>query len=275
MKWWEKLDKKKGSRPRCLLLVDGDRNAVAERLRRLVDYRGVKVSPDDKWMPYGKPVCKNGSGGNDPAEEAQLDNANPLVSPKIQEELQTWWLVNVGRTTPNWDIASTCKIMNTQGLLLIEAKAHEKELSESDKSRATDSANRKQICQAIKEANAGLGELTEDRNAWNLSRDSHYEMSNRFAWSWKLASLCIPVVLVYLGFLNATDMKDGRLFHLHGDWERALKEYSKDTMDNSCWETSLNVKGRPLIPLIRSIDQPFNPRCPSSSFTDQPRIPTL
>lgn len=33
-------------------------------------------------------------------------------------------------------------------------------------------------------------------------------MSNRFAWAWKLATMEVPVVLVYLGFLNATEMGD-------------------------------------------------------------------
>ena len=30
---------------------------------------------------------------------------------------------------------------------------------------------------------------------WGLSRDDHYQLSNRFAWCWKLATLGIPVVL--------------------------------------------------------------------------------
>ena len=33
-------------------------------------------------------------------------------------------------------------------------------------------------------------------------------MSNRFAWAWKLASSSVPVVLIYLGFLRADEMRD-------------------------------------------------------------------
>jgi hypothetical protein len=33
-----------------------------------------------------------------------------------------------------------------------------------------------------------------------LSRDESYQFANRIAFSWKLASLGIPVALIYLGF---------------------------------------------------------------------------
>ena len=63
----------------------------------------------------------------------------------------------------------------------------------------------------MKEANAGLRKLPTGQ--WALSTRHHYQLSNRFAWSWKLAMLGVPVVLLYLGFLNAQDMQDdGDLF---------------------------------------------------------------
>ena len=37
---------------------------------------------------------------------------------------------------------------------------------------------------------------------------NHYSLCNRVAWAWKLAQLGVPVVWVYLGFLNATEMLD-------------------------------------------------------------------
>ena len=259
MKWWKKLDKNRGSRPRCVLLTDGDRGEVSERLTQLINFPGVVVSPDDEWMPYGKPVCQNGSWDDAPAKEAELDKEKTLLSPGTRIELQNWWLAVRGRgrgtSTPNWDIASTCKIMGKTGLLLMEAKAHRKELSEPDKCGAT-GANFVRIGCAISEASTGLKKLTG--NPWNLSRDTKYQLSNRFAWSWKLASLGIPVVLVYLGFLNATDMEEP-LFHCHADWEGALKNYSNSRVDNSCWGKSLDCNGTPLIPLIRVFDQPFDP----------------
>lgn len=262
MKWLEALpeNRRRGSRPRCVLFTDGGRDEVAARLTRLVNLPGVGVSPDDEWMPYGKPIYENGPWDDAPIKEAQLDKQNRLeLSKNIRKNLQDWWLCcDKGKAiTPNLDIAATCQIMGKPGLLLAEAKAHKKELSEQDKCGAK-GKNYKQIGQAIAEANAGLKKLTG--NSWNLCRDKHYQLSNRFAWAWKLASLGIPVVLIYLGFLNATDMKDdGELFHSGADWESALTKHSNCIVDNSCWGKSIDCNGAPLIPLIRVFDQPFNP----------------
>lgn len=262
MKWWEGLGKdNQGSRPRCVLLTDGNRGEASKRLTQLINFPDVVVSTNDKWIPYGKPVYENGSWNKAPAKEAELDKADILFKawPDTQRQLQDWWLTCIrgGAKTPNWDIASTCRIGEKPGLLLIEAKAHKKELSENDKCGAKE-PNRKQIGRAIAEANDGLTKLTG--NPWNLSRDTHYQLSNRFAWSWKLASLGIPVVLVYLGFLNTKDMaKNGKLFKSKADWERALINHSNGIVDNSCWGKCLDCNCTPFIPLIRVFNQPFDP----------------
>ena len=102
--------------------------------------------------------------------------------------------------------------------------------------------------------------LPDVKGPWNLSRDSHYQLSDRFAWSCKLASLGIPVVLVYLGFLNAQDMSDqGKLFRSYADWERTVTEYGKGVVDNDCWGRWLDVEGTPFLPLIRTSGRPFTP----------------
>ena len=81
-----------------------------------------------------------------------------------------------------------------------------------------------------------------------------------FAWSWKLASLGIPVVLLYLGFLNAQDMaNDGPLFRSEAEWTHVLKDHCRDAVDETCWGAWLDFAGVPLIALIRGIDQPFDP----------------
>lgn len=239
-KWWERLGKdSRGSRPRCVLLVDGDPSGVAKRLTQLVNCRDVTVSSSQEWM-----------------KEIDLIKKNNLVSSEVQDDLRKWWLaVDRAARTPNWDIASTCEIEGKRGLLLIEAKAHEKELSRSGKpcptsTNSTNSQrNHQQIGQAIAEAKCRLKRATG--NPWHISRDSHYQLSNRFAWAWKLASLGVPVVLVYLGFLNAQDMaNDGPLFRCYADWERALKTYGDGVVDNSCWGKRWNINGTALIPLI-------------------------
>ena len=267
MDWSKQLGKdSRGSRPRCVLLVDGGREEVAGRLTRLVGVDGVTVTGDDEWKPYGKPV-QNGDGSWDttPADEVELDKPTDLLPQPIRESLRDWWLAVYMNDpkTPNWDIASTCTVEGKKGLLLVEAKAHWKELDRSSKGKrlekpASDGTlkNHEKIGAAIEEAAGGLRSATG--GSWRIARDSHYQLSNRFAWSWKLASLGVPVVLVYLGFLYATDIaKGGNLFHSEAHWERVMKGHCEGVIDNGCWGKWIDVNGAPLIPLIRALDQPF------------------
>ena len=184
----------------------------------------------------------------------------PHVPPSIQRQLRTWWIAVPKRANaPNWDIASTCSIEGKPGLLLVEAKAHEKELSAAGKSRPTTQnsiRNHDRIGAAIAKANEAFQSMAS--GDWTVSRDHHYQLSNRFAWSWKLASLRIPVVLLYLGFLNAQDMADGGpLFSSEAEWSRALKDHCRDVVPETCWGEWLDIAGVPLVPLIRGVDQPF------------------
>lgn len=269
MGWSKQLGKdSRGSRPRCVLLVDGDKESVAARLTQLVGVDGVTVTGDDLWMPSGKPVQKgDGSWDATPADEVELDKSTDLLPHPTRSELTNWWLAvseNDPRT-PNWDLASTCTVRGKKGLLLVEAKAHWNELARSSEGKrlrkpasAGTLANHEKIGQAIEEAAIGLRSATG--GSWRIARDSHYQLSNRFAWSWKLASLGVPVVLVYLGFLYATDIaKGGNLFHSEEHWERVVKGHCEGVVDNSCWGTRLDVDGVSLIPLIRAMEQPFQP----------------
>lgn len=258
--WWKQLDKKRGSRPRCVLFMDSTREETADRLTRLVDLPDVSVSPNDTWMPYGKPVLlPNGSWNRKPAEEARLDKADRLLPPEVRQELACWWLaVARGANTPNWDIASTCTIEGKKGLVLVEAKAHANELDTEGKSEKGNEKNHERIGQAIDEANRALRSATSCKG-WNLSRDSHYQLSNRSAWAWKLASLGVPVVLLYLGFLNAEDMDDDStcIFRSEAEWERTLKDHCKGIVPEACWGKRLDTAGTPMIPIIRAFQQPF------------------
>ena len=185
---------------------------MSGRLTELVHLPKVKVSPTDQWMPCGKPILTTaGQWDPTPAAEARLDRDDGFVSSELQRQLRDWWLAsNKGANTPNWDLASTCHIDGRKGLLLVEAKAHAAELSTAGKrlrkhSSLNSHANHQRIAEAIQQANAGLRRATG--GSWNLSRDHHYQLSNRFAWAWKLATLGLPTVLVYLGFLEAEEMR--------------------------------------------------------------------
>ncbi len=270
MAWWNQLEDNRGSRPRCVLLVDGNRKEVANRLTQLVGIpEEVVIDHSDRWMPYGKPVQReDDSWDNAPAKEARLDELANLLpcnikrQQEIKEQLRCWWLAVNGRANmPNWDIVSTCTVKGKPGMLLVEAKAHVRELCpKSDKCSSTNPDNQAQIGRAIAEANEAFQSATKKK--WRLSRDDHYQLSNRFAWSWKLVSLGIPVVLVYLGFLNAEDMKDqGKIFRSDGDWENALRSYGEGVVDNTCWGKWLDFCGVPLLPLIRGYYQSFDGNC--------------
>ena len=245
----------RGSRPRCIVLVDGSREAVSAQLTKLVDLPDVTVRPEDLWMPVGKPV-KQGSRWDDTcAKEARLDRDAGFISDRARAMLKEWWLsVPRGANTPNWDLASTCAVEDRQGLLLVEAKAHEKELSAAGKSLPSTGngwKNHERIGLAISESSSEL--QRECGGSWSLSRDDRYQLSNRFAWSWKIAALGTPVVLVYLGFLDADDMhRDGPLFQTHDDWVNAVRQHAVGAVDESCWGSRLQIQNVPLFPLIRS-----------------------
>ena len=261
--WWRVLGTDtRGSRPRCVLLVDGNRHAVAARLTNLVGLPDVTVSPDDLWMPYGKPVRTGKGWDKNPAAEAQLHRHDGFVAPQVRQQLLDWWLEVVPRAnTPNWDVAATCNIDGKAGLVLVEAKAHASELSGAGKSEPRTPngwKNHARIGSAIEEANTGLRRVAG--GTWQLSRDERYQLANRFAWSWKLASLGVPVVLIYLGFLNAEDMvDDGVLFRSKSDWTRTLKHHVRGVADEACWGKHLEVSGTSLRPVIRVIEVPFTP----------------
>jgi hypothetical protein len=250
-----KPKERRGSKPRCHWLTHGSADQVSTRLTALVAPFG-NVSSGGCWMPQGF----------DHLEEAELDRAPRLIDPRIGRELREWWLQtdSPNSRTPNFDIASTCAIENKPGFLLIEAKAHDAELiNESVGKRLTADASRnskvnhERIAARIKSASDGLQDATS--LPWNLSCDSHYQMSNRFAWAWKLTALGFPVVLVYLGFLGAQEMRDkGKPFAIASEWEQLVKKHSEPLFPPSVWNHRWECNGQPFIPLIRSIEQPLD-----------------
>ncbi len=229
-----------GSRLRCLMMTSGSRRQVADCLEELIQPFGIIESKKDHWMPKGF-LGK---------AEAQLGRTKSFLSVKQREVLLKWWLKKRrGSQTPNWDIASICKINGQRGLLLVEAKAHGKELKGNDYCSSTNKDNRKQIAGAISSASAALNGILP---GWALSRDTHYQLCNRWAWSWKLATLGVPVILVYLGFLNADEMSGP--FRTAEEWQKFVLHYSEGIVPPTAWTSELNVNGTPVYGLIRAMD---------------------
>jgi hypothetical protein len=249
-----KPKERRGSKLRCHLLTHGSREEVAVRLTQLIRPWG-KVDITDRWMPHGFTDIA----------EAQLGRVGDLVSPAVGQALVHWWLaIPGGARIPHWDIASTCTVEGKPGLLLIEAKAHDEELikEEVGKRRERNETsgqrrNREQIRTRMHESNAGL--VSSTRSEWALSIEHHYQMSNRFAWAWKLTELGIPVILIYLGFLNAIEMSDrGVPFHNHKSWEELVLAHSNPLFPGQVWNREWRSHVQLFVPLIRSVELPLS-----------------
>jgi len=212
----------KGSRHSVIKLVES--NDFIANVNKLIKATKAKITVYDNWMPKSLHHVK----------EAQLkDFLRYNFTPQLSADIVSWWL-HKNSTSPNWDLISTCTINGKRGILLVEAKAHWDELdkeSHGKKIKSEASANSKKnhekIAEAINEANTII------KNTYpqiNISRDNCYQLSNRVAHAWWLASQGIPVVLVYLGFLNCYDMdyNKRRLFKNDEDWQTCFNEHAQN-----------------------------------------------
>lgn len=182
----------------------------------------AKVIPRSVWAPAGYRL----------PDEARLDAWGPecFGAHLAWAELEHWWLREPrGANTPNWDLALVAEIEGELGLVLVEAKANVPELSTAGKGAPSHSdgsrANHERIGLAIESARSALLPACPQIA---ISRDSHYQLSNRIAFAWKLASLGIPVILVYLGFLGDEGIRDvGEPFadadHWHSEFEKHVR----------------------------------------------------
>lgn len=180
------------------------------------------------WMPRGASA----------STEARLERFGPRVMPghPAWVELTAWWLAHPrGANTPNWDIAMNCDIDGQHGLVLIEAKANVPELSPAGKAEparrrlpdgltappsAASLANHERIGAAIEGARAARSATIP---TIAISCDHSYQLSNRIAFAWKLATLGIPVVLVYLSFTKDAGISDvGAPFEDEEHWYRCF-----------------------------------------------------
>lgn len=92
---------------------------------------------------------------------------------------------------------------------------------------------------------------------FNLSTLEFYQLSNRFAFAWKLASMGIPTILIYLGFIGAEEMGK-RHFKSHNDWKKCVEKGSEGIIPSEVWKTKTfyvngnKNTGTPLTFLIKS-----------------------
>ena len=168
-----------------------------------------------------------------------------------QDSLSGWW---PGASPPRWDLISTCVVDGQRGPLLVEAKAHEgecyyagKELEES--ASPEPEKNHRQIRTCLREAQDGLRPF----GVFRLDVKSHYRLANRVAYLWKLASLGIPTVLVYLGFTGDTYFERDSLVDAD-HWQRVMGAYMKGVVPLAFPGRGMELpNGAPVQMLIRSL----------------------
>lgn len=240
------MSREKGSQRAMLKLIESD-HFLSSINNLIKPYAEITVY--DNWMPK--------SLHND--KEAELKNFLKYnFDPQMYNKIVSWWL-HVDTTTPNWDLVSTCTIDGKRGILLVEAKAHEKELNEEShekrlKADATNDSkkNHERIGLAIQLANEGIKKSGFDIS---ISRDNCYQLSNRVAHAWWLANQGIPVVLMYLGFLDCQDMNDGKnkLLNSPEDWEDCFLKHAKQVGVNSIIDKWVDCGESKFITISRSI----------------------
>ena len=231
------------SRLRCLLLTGMPSEDFARTLTGLAKPDAAVDAGNHRWVPRGM---------SEP-DETKLVETDVFVMSAELEVFTSWWLkVRRNANVPNWDAVSTCTIEGRRGLILVEAKAHDEELfvnSKTEPRTENDWTMHQRISAAIQQANDGLNRVIP---GWRLSRDTHYQLCNRFAW--------VAIVLDYLGFLNATEMIGrGSPSTRAKDWDDRVRNQAGGIVPDQAWGKRLDVDCTPLWPLIRSLGLGFDP----------------
>ncbi len=240
------MSEHKGSK-RCMLEFIDSPDFIS-KINILMKDVGADISNTDSWLPEGFHNCK----------EAELkDFLKEHFSPQLATDVTKWWLYKNDRT-PNWDLISTCTINGKRGILLVEAKAHHDELKKESKGKPYDintksegtKRNHEQISLAIEEAKNGIN---KEISAVAISRKTCYQLSNRIAHAWWLANKGIPVVLLYLGFLNSDDMKDKyKVFNTDVEWEDCFKEHAKIVAADGLIDKTVNCGESSFVMICKS-----------------------
>ena len=185
------------------------------------------------------------------------DNGDLFMSgTSCWKDLAGWWLVHRGGANkPNWDLVFACNISGKRGLVLVEAKAHKRELDWAGKRLCLNASsksreNHERIGKAIDEAGHALNTII---TGINLSRDTHYQLVNRIAYSWKIASMGIPVILLYLGFTGDEGIADvGEPIKNDDHWKHMMREYTEGILPKNFPETSLDCGNASMKMIVRS-----------------------
>jgi hypothetical protein len=220
-----------------------------ETVRQWVTPQGFSVAGDAIWMPHG---------WNQPKESRLFERASPFLDAGRKDILRRWWLAHEGNT-PNWDLIVQAAGRDGSALVLVEAKAKVSEFdckskrllyrSEDLEAREKTTANHRQIGRAIVEASNALSS-----QGICISCEHHYQLSNRIAMAWKLASLGIPSTLIFLGFTGDREIaREGDYFADDNHWRHAFTEYLKGVLPIDLLEKDISSGAAPFRVLSRSV----------------------
>ena len=129
--------------------------------------------------------------------------------------------------------------------------------------------NHEHIGNAIAEARTALSALIP---GITVGRDTHFQLSNRIAFGWKLASMGIPTVLVYLGFTGDEGMRTGsrRPFDSDAHWQAEFQRYLTGVCPASVLDCPLDLKAARLWVLSRS--RPVLSSSPKRDGSSEPSL---
>lgn len=90
----------------------------------------------------------------------------------------------------------------------------------------------------------------------HLSKDENYQFCNRIAFSWKLASIGVPVVLVYLGFLGDERIAQGQQDQIptDEDWQRIICAKTQNNFPSAMWEKEIICGAASFWLLVKSLN---------------------
>jgi hypothetical protein len=219
-----------------------------DTVQQWVAPQGFTIATDAIRMPSGWEQSK---------ESRLFDKASPFLDPGRRDRVRRWWLAHEGNI-PNWDLIVQAADRGGPALVLVEAKAHVGEfdckpkpisLRIDDDAQARTTENHLQISRAIAEASSALSS-----RGISVSRDHHYQLSNRIAMAWKLASLGVPNTLVFLGFTGDREIsRDGDYFANGDHWRRAFTNYLKGVLPEELLEKDISAGAASFRVLSRSL----------------------
>ena len=113
-------------------------------------------------------------------------------------------------------------------------------------------ANQVSVENAINEANTSISKTVKDIK---LSTENCYHLSSRIAEAWWLASKGIPVVLLYVGFLNDEKLsfKKHNIFTTDAEWQDLFKKHTEKVGVDKLLEKSIDCGAASFTTIVRSI----------------------